>query len=81
MSNETSNNYAYYSCKTKGLMMGCGFDLCIFDNCNIVDSSHSGLSASYGKKQGGNNTSLAGSYNFLVDDIEVFELIYKEWTA
>jgi len=36
------------------------------------------LCYSYGKNQGGNNTSLAGSRNFVVDEIEVFEVIYKE---
>ena len=81
MSNETSNSNAYFSNASYGFTMGGGHDLCLVDNCHINNSSYSGLSSTYGKNQGGDNTSLAGSYNFLVDDIEVFELIYKEWTA
>jgi len=58
--------------------MGGGHDLHLYDNCHINTSSYSALSHSYGKNQGGNNTSLAGSPNFVVDEIEVFEVIYKE---
>ena len=59
--------------------MGNGHDLYLSDNCNANNSSYSNLSNTYGKNQGGNTTSLAGSYNFVVDEIEVFEVIYKEW--
>jgi len=81
LSNEISNSHAYYSNSNYGFTMGDGHDLYIYDNCHINNSSYSNLSHSYGKNQGGNNTSLAGSRNFVVDDIEVFEVIYKEWTA
>ena len=52
--------------------MGGGHDLYLSDNCNANNSSYSNLSHSYGNNQGGNTTSLAGSYNFVVDEIEVF---------
>ena len=81
MSNESSNSNAYYSGTNYGFTMGGGHDLYLSDNCHINNSSYSNLSHSYGKNQGGNKTSLAGSKNFVVDDIEVFEVIYKEWGA
>ena len=81
MSNETSNSNAYYSNTNYGFTMGGGHDLYLSDNCQSNISSGSALSSSYGKNQGGNNTSLAGSRNFIVEEIEVFEIIYKEWTA
>lgn len=52
--------------------MGGGRDLYLTDNCNSNCSSTSNLSSTYGKNQGGNNTSLAGSQSFLVSEIEVF---------
>ena len=58
--------------------MGGGHDLYLSDNCNTNNSSTANLPYSYGKNQGGNFISLAGSYNFVVDEIEVFEVIYKE---
>jgi len=61
--------------------MGGGSDIYLSDNCNINNSSYSSLSTSYGKSQDGNNTTLAGSRNFVVEEIEVFEVAYKEWTA
>jgi len=81
LSNEASNSYVYNSNPAYGFAMGGGYDLCLSDNCHINTLSYSALSYSYGKNQGGNNTSLAGSRNFVVDEIEVFEVIYKEWTA
>ena len=79
MSNETSNSQAYYSNANYGFTMGGGHDLYLYDNCHINNSSCSNLSSTYGKNQGGFYTSLAGSENFVVDEIEVFEVIYKEW--
>jgi len=61
---------AYYSISNKGFTMGGGHDLCLSDNCNINNSSYSNLPNSYGKSQGGNNTSLAGSQKFVIDEIE-----------
>ena len=58
--------------------MGGGHDLYLANNCDSNTSSSSGLSATYGKNQGGNNQSLAGSSSFKVIEIEVFEIIYME---
>jgi len=80
LSNETNNNGAYYSQNNYGFTMGGGYDLHLSDNCNGNNSSYSNLSHSYGKNQDSNNTSLAGSRNFVVDEIEVFKVIYKKWT-
>jgi len=72
LSNETNNIKAYYSANNYGFTMGGGHDLYLSDNCNANNSSYSNLPHSYGNNQGGNTTSLAGSYNFVVDEIEVF---------
>jgi len=58
--------------------MGGGHDLYLSDNCNDNNSSTANLPYSYGKYQGGNITSLSGSYNYVVEEIEVFEVIYTE---
>ena len=81
MSNETNNSRAYYSNNSYGFTMGGGHDLYLSDNCQSNNSSYSSLSSYYGRNQSGNNTSLAGSRNFVVDEIEVFEVLYKEWTT
>jgi len=58
-----------------------GHDLYLSDNYNANNSSTANFSYYYGKNQGGNTISLTGSYNFMVEEFEVFEVIYKELTA
>ena len=65
-------------------ILGGGHALCIFDDCNINNSSYSNPGSpqgyetpnryAYGSTEARNY--LAGSYNFTVVEIEVFKLIW-----
>jgi hypothetical protein len=57
---------------------GGGCDICIADNANTTKDSHSKLSVSFkhpAYKYGTNGakTFLAGSFNFQLDEIEVYQ--------
>ena len=60
---------------------GNGNDLVIYNDCNINTNSYSNLGSSYESPNGYAYQSnearnyLAGSYEFTVDEIEVFKLI------
>jgi len=55
-----------------GPTFGGGHDFYLCDNCNVQNSSYSNYGHSYGGSS--DNSKLAGAYNFLVDEFEVFQL-------
>jgi hypothetical protein len=77
--NNTNNKHSAYGAPSYGPTFGGGHDLYICNNANTVKSSYSNLGYSY-KTPGMlyNSTSaknfLAGSYNFLAKEIEVYEM-------
>lgn len=77
----TSNkNFATYSYSTYGPTFGGGFDLYICSEANKYNSSYSNLGHTYNPPVGASYGStkaknfLAGSYNFILTDLEVFTL-------
>jgi hypothetical protein len=72
-------NYASY-----GPSFGGGHDLMLCDNCNTTNSSYSNLGYTYKCPAGITYSTteaqnyLAGSYNFLVDEVEVFKIVVSE---
>jgi hypothetical protein len=75
-----TNTYSIYSSVGVGPTFGGGHDISICNGCNTLNSSYSNLGHSfqcppgitYGTVQA--NNFLAGSYNFIVSEIEVFYL-------
>jgi hypothetical protein len=63
---------------------GGGHDLHLCSDCNSVNSSYSNLGYTYKAPNGISyssteaNNYLAGSYNFMVDEIEVFRIVIAE---
>jgi hypothetical protein len=69
----TLNGEAVYFDSHRGPVFGSGYDLAICDNCNTVKNSFSNLGGSYTLPPGQfSRTFLAGSFPFLVAEIEVF---------
>ena len=73
----TISSYAIYANKTYGLSFGCGDDLHICNNSNISNGSYSNLGKIYKHPNYANGSDeaksfLAGSYNFLTTEIEVY---------
>lgn len=66
--------YAIYCRQDYGPTFGGGHDLYVCSDCNKVKSSYSKLSHSYclDRNEDQQTTFLAGGYNFLVSDIEVY---------
>ena len=62
-----------------GPIFGGGYDICIYDNCNTSTSNfcqpNNPGGSSYALPPGADNTFLAGSYNFTVTEIEVYQVI------
>jgi len=74
-----SNSYSCYDGSNYGPTFGGGHDLYLCDNCNIYNSNYSNLGHSYnlnGYVYGSTQIKnfLAGSYNFMVSEIEIFKL-------
>ena len=75
----SSNKYSIGSIKQYGPIFGAGNDICIFDSSNSNTSSYSNLGNTYTHPEYPFNspkakTILAGTYNFQVVEIEVFQL-------
>ncbi|KAL9644560.1 hypothetical protein ABK040_009424 [Willaertia magna] len=74
-----SNQYSIYCDQSYGPAFGGGHDFYICNNCNTSNSSYSNLGHSFSVPGMNYSTDaiksyLAGSYNFLVEDIEVFAI-------
>ena len=67
-----NNQYNIYCNSSYGPMFGGGADFCICDSCNSSNSSYDSSGNSY--ETNGKQYALAGGYNFLVRDYEVFQL-------
>jgi hypothetical protein len=70
---DTRNSNAMWCFSSYGPCFGGEYDLCVRDNCNTVKESCSWLGSTYTLPPGQDKyTFLAGSYRFLVAEIEVF---------
>ena len=71
------SKYAIYGKRNYGPIFGSGYDLCIVDKCNQSTSNHSFIGETY-KVEGLVDSSkfLAGKENFLVEEIEVYSVLY-----
>ena len=67
-----NNSYNIYCGSDRGPTFGSGHDFYICDNCNSRNSSYNNSDSSYGTN--GKKNAMAGEYNFLVKDYEVFLL-------
>jgi hypothetical protein len=66
---------AIYNQSTYGPLFGSGHDLCIHNQCNAFNSSSTNLGYSYTNDSGiPGNSVLTGAANFVVEEIEVFEI-------
>lgn len=72
--NHQNRNSVYHN-SSYGLTFGGGHDMYLVNNCNTSNGSYSSLGNSYAAPK--DNNLLAGSYNFLVSDYEVFQLTKK----
>jgi len=70
-----NTTYSVYHNGAYGPTFGGGHDFHLCDNCNTVNGSYSNYGHSYGGSS--DNSKIAGSYNFLVVDFEVFQLKKK----
>ena len=71
----TKPEYAIYCTTTYGPTFGGGHDLYISDNCHVNTGSHTNLGITYKLPTGYTGQAgslLAGTYNFKVDEYEVF---------
>ena len=79
--NSGVSQYGVYCGTGYNATWGGGHDIHLSDNCNTVNSSYSNLGHTYVCPSGMINGSeeaknyLAGSYNFLVNEIEAFKFI------
>jgi len=64
--------YAVYHNSVYGPVFGGGFDFCLYDNCNAVNSSYANAGHTYDCQS--DQTLLAGEYNFTVKEYEVFKV-------
>jgi hypothetical protein len=76
----TQKNTSYSICDqgTYGPTFGGGNDIRIYDNCNTRGDNYCDPNqgnSSYALPPGADNTFLAGSYNFTVTEIEVYQVI------
>lgn len=65
--------YSIYGGKDAGPSFGGGCDLYLGDNCNLSKASYSNFGHTY-EAGDMDKTTLTGSYNFSVEDYEVFEV-------
>mmetsp|Transcript_52579 Transcript_52579/g.83738 ORF Transcript_52579/g.83738 Transcript_52579/m.83738 type:complete len:750 (-) Transcript_52579:96-2345(-) len=70
--NVTNAGNAVYHNISYGPTFGGGFDFYLCNNCNTTNSSYSNLGHSYAAPKDQNM--LAGSYNFMVKEFEVFQV-------
>jgi len=75
---------ALYNYSSYMATWGGGHDLMLCDNCNSVNSSYSNLGYTYKCPNGISYSSteaqnyFAGSYNFMVDEVEVYKIVVAE---
>jgi len=75
LSKQKNTSHSIYCNTNYGPMFGEGSDICIHDNCNNNNSSHSNGNYTYDLPQGvDNKTYLAGANSFKVRDIEVYSV-------
>jgi len=74
-----NSTYGIYANHNYGPTFGGGHDFYLCNNCNTTNSSYSNFGHSYeaGKFQANKNSALAGAYNFMAEEVEVFELNTK----
>ena len=70
------SNWNIYCHSNYGPTFGGGHDFCIYDNCDKNNNSYDNSGCSYDTK--GKQYALAGTYNFYVEDYEVYK-IELEW--
>ena len=79
-----NHTYAIYGTSGYHITFGGGHDLYLCDNANTTNSSYSNLGHTYKPPNGITyssteaNNFLAGSYNFMVDEIEIYKLAITE---
>ena len=73
MRNKCSSAMSYWS--SFGTSFGYGHDLRILSDANKKSEAYSNLGRTYDVPPGQTNTFLAGSNNFKVSEIEVFQII------
>ena len=71
-----SGNAIY--CNTDyGPIFGAGHDLLICNSANSINSSYSNFGSSYNYSGGNPKGILAGSYNFMINEMEVFAITFS----
>ena len=70
-----NSSYEIYCHSSYGPTFGGGHDFYICDNCNSSDSSYNNSDHSYNTN--GKKNAMAGTYNFLVKDYEVYQLEFE----
>ena len=70
-----NNGYEIYCHSSYGPTFGGGHDFYICDNCNSSNSSYNNSDYSYNTN--GKKCAMAGTYNFLVKDYEVYQLEFE----
>jgi len=73
----TSAANASYNNAGYSATFGSGHDLCIHSNANSQNTSYSNLGTGYSAAPNGktSNTFLAGAYNFMLTEIEVYKVV------
>ena len=69
------NNYIIYCSSSYGPTFGNGYDFYICDNCNTKNDSYNNTDSSYSTNE--KKCAMAGTYNFLVKDYEVYQLEFE----
>eukprot|EP00026_Physarum_polycephalum_P011907 Phypoly_transcript_12155.p1 GENE.Phypoly_transcript_12155~~Phypoly_transcript_12155.p1 ORF type:complete len:331 (+),score=42.69 Phypoly_transcript_12155:133-1125(+) len=60
-----------------GPTFGAGHDLCIYNNCNLVKSSYFNFPSSYEDTTAYKSNTFTGSTNFIVQEVEVYQMLSK----
>lgn len=73
--NATTNNNAIYCHALYGPTFGTGHDIHICNNSNSTNTSYSNFPSTFGDTTGKGLATFAGSYNFLLTELEVFQVV------
>ncbi len=72
----TNTTYSIHCCSSYGPIFGNGCDIAIYDNSNSNNSSYSNFGTAYSKEEIQDPKNyLAGSYNFTLKRMEVYQVI------
>jgi len=71
-----NQTYATYAANDRHVTYGGGHNIYVCNKPNESNSSYSNWSSSYYETKGKTNAEVTGSYNFTVQELEVFEVIY-----